>query len=70
MGLAFDVPTRSTRALPDLGRDDREAAAYGGFQGLSSEYYDVQVDDDQQFFTYPSSYERRVQSDRVGVIYR
>jgi hypothetical protein len=66
--LAFDPP--GDVALPELSRDDRGPAAFAGFQDLTTEYYDVQTDDDQQYYTYPSSYERRVLSDRIGVLYR
>src|SRR5271170_6065032 len=41
--LAFDPP--GDAAMPDLSRDERGMAAFGGFQDLSGEYYDVQTDD-------------------------
>ena len=68
--LAFDMPVAAGHSMPSLSREDRGVSAYGGFPTESAEFYDVQVDDDQIFLNYPSSYERRVQSDRVGVIYR
>ena len=68
--LAFDTPVGPGQVVPNLSRDDRGVSAYGGFPTESAEFYDIQVDDDQVFLNYPSSYERRVQSDRVGVIYR
>jgi hypothetical protein len=68
--LAFDPPSGKARLAPNLWRDEREAAAFNGFQTESAEFYDVQTDDDQQYYNYPSTYERRVLSDRVGVIYR
>ena len=66
--LAFDPPV-PTAYTPDLSRDDRAAGAFGGYQGADAEYYDVQTNDDYQFFDYPGTYERQVTSDRVGVIY-
>jgi hypothetical protein len=67
MTMAFtpqvNVPT------PVLDRDSRELAAAGGFDDAIIEVYDVQTDDDQQYFNYPGSYERRVLSDRTGVIF-
>lgn len=66
--LAFDPP--GAVYIPYLSRDGRGITAYGGFQSLSTEYYDVQTSDDQLFFENDSTYERRVVSDRTGVILR
>src|ERR1700677_1599937 len=66
--LAFDPP--GDAYLPYLSRDDRGEAAFGGFQDLSIESYDVQTNDDQLYFTGASTYERRVVSDRIGDVYR
>src|ERR1700722_9075879 len=69
--LAFDpqitVPAGGARVIPmiSLSREDREVTAEGGLSAANVEYYDVQTDDDQQFYNYPSTYERRVLSDRV-----
>jgi hypothetical protein len=65
--LAFDPHVASP--TPMLARDLRDQAAIGGFEDTGVEFYDVQTDDDQQYNTYPSTYERRVLSDRVGVIF-
>jgi hypothetical protein len=51
-------------------RDDRDMRAFGGFQGVSTEIYDIQTDDDFQVNDFPSTYERRVQSDKIGEISR
>jgi hypothetical protein len=67
--LAFDPPI-GAGMVPYLSRENRDVSAYGGFQSLSTETYDVQTDDDQLFFNNNSTYERRVVSDRVGVIFR
>ena len=69
LALAMDPQTGAGTGLV-LSRDGRDITAYGGFQDLSSESYDIQTDDDQQFYNYPSTYERRVISDRVGVVFR
>ena len=66
--LAFDPP--GDAYMPYLSRDDRGEAAFGGFQDLSTEIYDVQTNDDQLYFNGASTYERRVVSDRVGDVYR
>jgi hypothetical protein len=65
--LAFDPQNSS--ATPVLARDLREMSAVAGFEDSIAEVYDIQTDDDQQYFNFPSSYERRVLSDRTGVIY-
>ena len=52
-----------------LSRDDRGAAAFAGFQDQTVESYDIQTDDDQLFYNYPATYERRVISDRIGTTY-
>jgi hypothetical protein len=51
-------------------RDDRDMRAFGGFLGESTEIYDIQTDDDFQVDNFPSTYERRVQSDKIGEISR
>jgi len=67
LALAFD-PAISGPPIT-LSRDDRGASAFGGFQDLTTETYDVQTDDDQLFYSYPATFERRVISDRIGTIY-
>jgi len=67
LALAFDPAVSAP--TPVLDRDVREAAAIGGFEDSATEYYDVQTDDDQVYENGLSTYERRVQSDRVGVIF-
>lgn len=68
--LVFMPASPAGHGMPDLSRDAREPSAFGGFQGVSTEYYEVQTDDDQLFESFPSSYERRVISDKVGTIFR
>jgi hypothetical protein len=66
--LAFDPPVGS--AVPELYRDQRGPAAFGGFRETSVEYYDVQTYDTQQYYGRGGYYNRQVLSDHVGVIYR
>jgi hypothetical protein len=67
--LAFDPVISGGSSLVAISRDNRGVAAYVGLDNGSVEYYDVQTDDDQEFLNYPSTYERRVVSDKIGVIY-
>jgi hypothetical protein len=68
VALAFD-PQLGV-AAPQLARDDRDARAFGGFQSVTTELFDIQTNDDMQFYNYPSTYERNVMSDRIGEISR
>ena len=70
LALTFNPPVPPSRYVPDLDRDDRQVAAYSGFESLTVEPFDVQIQDDQEFYTRFGSYERRVTSDRYGVVYR
>ena len=67
--LAFDPPVGA--GTPDLSRADRGPEAFGGFQSLTTEYYDVQTYDNQQYYDRGgSNYSRQVIGDRFGVIVR
>ena len=68
VALAFDPKVGGSNPA-GLWRDERGVSAFGGFQESSVEYYDVQTNDDMELDSYPSSYERQVISDRVGVLY-
>jgi hypothetical protein len=68
MALAFDPKVGGSNPA-GLWRDQRGLAAFGGFDESSTEYYDVQTDDNVVSDTYPSTYQREVISDRVGTLY-
>ncbi len=53
-----------------LDRADREPAAFVGFEGLSTEYFDLSIEDNQVLDYYPNSFQRDASSERIGVIYR
>ncbi|HUB27341.1 MAG TPA: hypothetical protein VL992_18090 [Tepidisphaeraceae bacterium] len=67
--LVFDPVIAGGVAGPAISRDNRGVAAYVGLTDGSIEVYDVQTDDDQQYYNWPSTYERRVISDKVGTVY-
>ena len=67
--LAFDPPVGA--GTPDLSREDRGPAAFGGFQSLTTEYYDVQTYDNQEYYDRSGgNYSRQVIGDRFGVVVR
>jgi hypothetical protein len=68
LALAFD-PKVGGSIPAGLWRDQRGMSAFGGFEEDTAEYYDVQTDDNQEDDAYPSTYQREVISDRVGVLY-
>jgi hypothetical protein len=67
--LAFDPSVAVAQRTPDLSREDRGVGAFGGYQALDAETYDVQTDDNYEFIDGPGTYQRQVISDRVGVLY-
>jgi len=81
IALAFDpaVPVAgagdaaamvASQPLPMISREGREVSAFGGYESITAESFDIQTDDDQIFYDHDSSYERQVFSDKVGIIYR
>lgn len=67
--LAFDPAIGAGRPLPQISRDDRGVSVATGYETETAEYFDIQTNDDFERDNYPSSYERDVISDKVGVIY-
>ncbi len=77
MALAFDPPALAGVSQLDLSRDDRDAAAFAGFQDATTTYYFLQSYDYQANYSYgaggrgsiPDGYQRQAVSQSYGISY-
>jgi hypothetical protein len=68
--FAFDPAiSGGTAPLAIVSRDNRGTSAFLGFEPPTAEFFDVQTDDNQEYYNYPSYYQRDVISDKIGVVY-
>lgn len=67
--LAFDPAIAGGRPLYTISRDDRGLAASLGYEPTSIEYYDVETEDDLEYYHLPGYYQHDSVSDKQGVIF-
>ena len=68
--LAFDPPVLAGSPRVDLSRDDRQPAAFAGYQDTTTTFYFVNWDDKQDANPQDARMDREVTSQSVGTSYR
>jgi hypothetical protein len=68
--LAFDPPVLAGQPQMDLSRDDRQPAAFAGYQDTVTTFSDTHTDDLLGDSPIDSSFQRDASSDRITTNYR